>query len=398
MTLAFDFQYSRALVAALLVPVFGLAAAPLAVAEKRGKAPIVYSGASSTASSVQKSGQGAKPTTSSRVEFRYPDQPDRYYSTSGTRVAGTSAPVKYSSSSAAVDQLSARDYAVRSAPAATASAMTKPSDPNLTAGAFDARAAARTVTPVRTMEQSSLKPVQEVAPKAIFKVPGAETVAVSLPPMPMFDEIVTAVIYGEEYNGLETANGELYAAEGMTAAHPNLPLPSLLHVINESTGREIVVRVNDRGPFEDGAGLQLSARAARMIGLDGAGQGKVRLRYLGAAPAEAMKPAAVQPQPRMIQAVATPQPVAPLVRKVAYQPNSDQFFVQVGSFADRANAERLHADLSGGAPVEIVAADVNGATWYRVRVGPVAGRPNADSLQQGLAADGFSGARIVAAD
>ena len=80
-------------------------------------------------------------------------------------------------------------------------------------------------------------------------------------------EIVRATWYGNELRGNRTASGERFNPDGLTAAHKSLPFGTCLVVSNPKTGRTIVVRVNDRGPFTKGVTLDLSAGAARAIGM-----------------------------------------------------------------------------------------------------------------------------------
>ena len=90
--------------------------------------------------------------------------------------------------------------------------------------------------------------------------------------------------YGRDFHGRLTANGEVYDMYGLSAAHPTLPLPSLVEVTNVRTGRRIVVRVNDRGPFARGRIIDLSYRAAQELGIVQKGTGEVHVRYLRPAP------------------------------------------------------------------------------------------------------------------
>ncbi len=89
--------------------------------------------------------------------------------------------------------------------------------------------------------------------------------------------------YGKDFHGRLTANGEVYDMHALSAAHPTLPLPSLAEVTNTRTGRRVVVRVNDRGPFARGRIIDLSHRAAQVLGLVRNGTGEVHVRYLGPA-------------------------------------------------------------------------------------------------------------------
>jgi rare lipoprotein A len=90
--------------------------------------------------------------------------------------------------------------------------------------------------------------------------------------------------YGEDYHGRLTSNGEVYDMNAFTAAHPTLPLPSLVRVTNLENGRSIVLRVNDRGPFVDGRVIDLSRAAARTLGFEHQGLASVHVLYLGLAP------------------------------------------------------------------------------------------------------------------
>lgn len=90
-----------------------------------------------------------------------------------------------------------------------------------------------------------------------------------------FREEGTASWYGRQFHGNKTANGETYDMYGMSAAHPTLPIPSYARVTRPSTGRTIIVRINDRGPFHPGRVIDLSYVAAAKLGLIGPGSGAV---------------------------------------------------------------------------------------------------------------------------
>ena len=88
---------------------------------------------------------------------------------------------------------------------------------------------------------------------------------------------VEASYYGDEFAGRPTANGETFDPGLLTAAHRTLPFGSLVRVTNAATGNQVVVRVNDRGPFHGNREIDLSEAAARKIGITAAGTGMVRL-------------------------------------------------------------------------------------------------------------------------
>ena len=87
--------------------------------------------------------------------------------------------------------------------------------------------------------------------------------------------------YGYDGSGNETAAGERYNPEGMTAAHRSLPLGTKVRVTNTHNGRSVVVRINDRGPYVRGRIIDLSAAAARLLGMMSSGVAQVRIEVLG---------------------------------------------------------------------------------------------------------------------
>jgi rare lipoprotein A len=117
--------------------------------------------------------------------------------------------------------------------------------------------------------------------------------------------------YGHPYHGRRAANGEIYDMEKLTAAHRTLPFDTWLRVVNLDNSKTVEVRITDRGPFVEGRIIDLSHAAARAIDMIGPGVARVRLEVIG-----------------------TPAYVPPAV-----------FGVQVGAFRDRANAERLRAEM-----------------------------------------------------
>lgn len=86
--------------------------------------------------------------------------------------------------------------------------------------------------------------------------------------------------YGPDFHGKRTANGEIYDQNELTAAHRTLQMPSFVRVTNLENGRSIVVRINDRGPFKHGRIIDLSKRAADLLGFRGKGTARVRLEVL----------------------------------------------------------------------------------------------------------------------
>lgn len=86
--------------------------------------------------------------------------------------------------------------------------------------------------------------------------------------------------YGKKYHGRKTASGQVYNMFLMTAAHQTLPFGTKVKVISERTGKEVIVRINDRGPFVDGRIIDLSKKAARKLGILEVGEEPVKLVVL----------------------------------------------------------------------------------------------------------------------
>ena len=100
------------------------------------------------------------------------------------------------------------------------------------------------------------------------------------PPKPIKAWVGNASWYGPEFNGRKTADGERFDAESLTAAHPNLPFGSLVRIVNPRNGKFEVVRINDRGPYQEGREIDVSYRVARKIGLIHSGVSQVRLELI----------------------------------------------------------------------------------------------------------------------
>lgn len=283
------------------------------------------------------------------------------------------------------------------------------------------------------------EPVVEAAP--LMPVATPKVVEPAVRPQPKveaaFVEMSVAIVYGDEFAGLPTANGEIFNQSDLSAAHPTLPLPSFVKVTNPATGKQVVVRVNDRGPFEDGADFQVSRGAATALGFGASAQASLQLEYMGPANSVPAKPRtdAQGPKPIVMQASAPvtvneddllggdelaggagwsapaqkkrvdviwPEPpaewgVAPA--KAATKPAAaGSLYVQLASFSDQGNANALYRDLKADLPVEIVPARVNGTDYYRVRVGPLDSRASAEQLRDRLNAEGKGDGRVVSAE
>ena len=156
--------------------------------------------------------------------------------------------------------------------------------------------------------------------------------------------------YGPKFHGRTTASGERYDMNALTAAHPSLPFGSRIGVRNTRTGREVVVKINDRGPYSKNRIIDLSFAAAREVGVVGPGTAAVELYKLP---------------------VGAPPPM--------------RYTVQVGAFSEPERAVMLHREIVRLYPEAVVDSD---GTWSRVQIGAFDARDRAESLRRELAVIG----------
>jgi rare lipoprotein A len=96
-----------------------------------------------------------------------------------------------------------------------------------------------------------------------------------------YTKVGVASYYGQDFHGRQTANGEIYDKNKLTAAHPRLPFGTLVKVTNVRTGKWVIVRINDRGPYVENRIIDVSYRAAKHLGmLNGKGIVRVRIEEL----------------------------------------------------------------------------------------------------------------------
>ncbi len=238
-----------------------------------------------------------------------------------------------------------------------------------------------------------------------------------------YDETGIASWYGAENDGLPTSNGEIFSKNELTAAHKTLPLPTLARVTNLENGRSIVVRINDRGPFAGTRIIDLSQRAAQLLGFEGVGTAKVRVQVLAdeskaiadamrhygrSAPVEtasavqsAAMPASVESQnldairttPEIHRQLLETKPVAQAIQLPVV--GATRLYIQAGAFSVQGNAQRLKESLSSLSETSITQVQIGGKTFYRVRLGPVASVAQADSLLTKVRQAGVPTARTV---
>jgi rare lipoprotein A len=179
-----------------------------------------------------------------------------------------------------------------------------------------------------------------------------------------------ASYYAEPYHGRKTANGETFDTyEDLTAAHRTLPFNTVVNVKNESNGRDVEVRINDRGPFIDGRIIDLSLKAAREIDMVRAGVVPVKLDIVKEG----------SPTPRgTSRATGAPAPSPAAV-----------YTIQVGAFEMQDAAQALQRDLEKRYRDVTVQTVSTPRTFYRVRVGRASDLESAEKLSKQLRDESF---------
>ena len=209
--------------------------------------------------------------------------------------------------------------------------------------------------------------------------------------------------YGKKYHGKPTSNGERYDMYGMTAAHPTLPIPSYVRVTRVATGKTVVLRINDRGPFLGGRVIDLSYVAAHKLGVLSPGSAEVIVERImpeqiangtalasNAPPARPMPSTTTTPTPLpppltpATQAALSNTAGAPTVATLplAAAPASSatpaaagSIYLQLGAFSDPARAQAIAARAAAQVPNQAgvsVNVELGAGNLHRVRVGPFA--------------------------
>ncbi len=258
-----------------------------------------------------------------------------------------------------------------------------------------------------------------------------------------YDETGIASWYGAAFHGRQTANGEEYDMNSLTAAHRTLPMPSFVRVTNLDNGRSLVLKVNDRGPFAKGRIIDISKRGAQLLGFQNQGTARVRVQILAdqsravaarmqnretlarvgspitvdklpkaSVSAEALPaPAGAESSPD-VNSTPLPSPTGTipntttqsetvaltanpeaLVRQEPVAPTS--IYVQAGAFGLFDNANKVRATLSPLGHVFLDQVLINGKDLYRVRVGPLTDVDQADTVLSQVIGTGYPDARII---
>jgi rare lipoprotein A len=200
-----------------------------------------------------------------------------------------------------------------------------------------------------------------------------------LPSADGYKETGTASWYGKPFHGRKTSNGETYNMYDWTAAHKTLPMNTYLLVENLDSKRKTTVRINDRGPFVKGRIIDLSYNVARKLGMIKKGTARIRITALG-------------------EAVTIRAGSRTTTRFLPHQDfHKGEFFVQIGSFTNKANADRLKAKMIKWGKKSVTRRyDRGDKVFFRVQVKAGSTLDVARRTERVLAEAGFPGAFVVA--
>jgi rare lipoprotein A len=199
--------------------------------------------------------------------------------------------------------------------------------------------------------------------------------------------------YGTKFHGQRTSSGEPYDMYEMTAAHTTLPLPTYVRVTNTANGKNVIVKVNDRGPFHGDRIIDLSYAAAARIGILQQGVGHVKVEAINhethhkplVMAENKVKIPEYAPTQAPAPAPAPATKTAPPQQKVNTQNNDPKWYLQLAAFGEKTYAENLMDELEGiiEQPMQI---NQNGKdAFYRVQIGPFNDERSAQAYQKQLA-------------
>ena len=204
--------------------------------------------------------------------------------------------------------------------------------------------------------------------------------------------------YGEQFHGRSTSSGEPYDMFAHTAAHTTLPIPTWVEVTHLETGKQVIVKVNDRGPFVDNRIIDLSFGAAVVLDMVAEGTAPVEVRVLGVPAASEFQSYDGGPATSQAGAVDRGAPRAmPVSVAAASVPPSQRIYLQAGAFSRHDSAAQFvnRLQAAGFEQINIDADHGLSPSLYRVRLGPFTDVDAADTAVDNLVAVGFEKPHLV---
>ena len=242
-----------------------------------------------------------------------------------------------------------------------------------------------------------------------------------------YDRTGLAAIYGDDAPGV-TTDGEAYDPDAMAAASPTLQLPCIVQVTDLQTGRQLLLRVNDRGPADPGRIIAVTPHAAQLLGIPTGGAAEVRVTVqqgpsealtsslgggiqIQAAPVGGFQATSLAPPPGVAQAggaaigqvdaatanqvTATVPPLTLPVTLTAVSPDPGGLYIQSGSFGRQLDAYRQSARIGGLPNAHVIEIPGQGRTLYGVQTGPYPDVAQADAALSATLQAGAVDATII---
>lgn len=209
-----------------------------------------------------------------------------------------------------------------------------------------------------------------------------------------YQEEGTAAWYGTEFQGAKTAGCETFDMNSFSAAHRSLPLPSFVRVTHLENKKSVIVRVNDRGPFESEGLIQLSFAAANALGITttkGGETAQVRVEAL-----DTQQNAALEARQSKLAEHARVKPKQ--TPEQAAKATGKSFYVVVNNFAEQNEALEMFVRLTsvGLNKTEMATAVQEGKQMHQVRIGPLYTQDQIDNVKNALESNGLATFRVVA--
>lgn len=199
-----------------------------------------------------------------------------------------------------------------------------------------------------------------------------------------FEQLGEASWYGQKFHGHLTSIGETYDMYAMTAAHKTLPLPSFVRVTNQINGKQVIVRVNDRGPFHGGRIIDLSFAAAKKLDYLKTGTAPVKVEVIHF---DKDNRVTIGKGATMSYAeyagIEVPQKTSTNLPSIT----SKKIFIQVAALSDRQRVQRLSDELN--TKYQVPADTAHSNAIYRLRLGPLSNQHLADLLLEELRNNGY---------
>ena len=250
-----------------------------------------------------------------------------------------------------------------------------------------------------------------------------------------YNETGIASWYGDKFHGKLTANGEIFNKNSISAAHKTLPMPSMVRVTNLDNGNILNVRINDRGPYIHGRIIDLSERAAELLGFKDVGIARVKVNILvekslwlersakdGQFPGSEIKDkddvslpkinSASRPKVSIVNTISSENSISVDAKNTLKsfteilassregnlrktKPEETNIWVQVGAFASNTNTQNVISKISHIYDINVTSIEYNGKILQRVRLGPTQEIEIADEVLKKVFELGFNGSKII---